>query len=216
MSEPASIRYLNPGAMWGRTGPRPPGGPVVATNAPLPKKWGSTQTVYLNDGKGQGNNIAVFPTFVQGICAQLDLWRTKPAYRNQKFKNAIVVWSGGNNVPSYIAYVMARVPGMTPDTVMNDAFWKGPMGIGFLRAQAGHEAGKQYPAPAEDWMEAQRRVFEVAAKEASTAKKQAGGVVAGGVVATTVAQHFDVSTPIIIAMVLVVAAVAIAIWRSKK
>lgn len=142
--EPASIRYKNPGAMWGNA---------------LAKKWGSTDTVMLHDGLGQGNNIAVFPDYVSGICAQLDLWRTSPKYRNQRFADAINVWDGHNNTPSYIAYVLARVPGMSPDTVMDDAFWKGPMGIGFLKAQAGHEAGKTYPAPDADWLEAQRRVF---------------------------------------------------------
>jgi len=142
--EPASIRFKNPGAMWGNA---------------LAKKWGSTQTVVLHDGLGQGNNIAVFPTYVQGICAQLDLWRTSPNYRNKRFADAINTWDGRNNTPSYIAYVLARVPGMTRDTVMDDAFWRGPMAIGFLKAQAGHEAGKPYPAPDEDWIEAQRRVF---------------------------------------------------------
>jgi hypothetical protein len=33
------------------------------------------------------------------------------------------------------------------------------MGIAFLKAQAWHEAGKPYPAPAADWVEAQRIVF---------------------------------------------------------
>ena len=71
--EPASIRYKNPGAMWGRTGKRPAGGATVPTNAKIPLKWGSSQTVYLGDGTGQGNNIAVFDTWVQGICAQRPL-----------------------------------------------------------------------------------------------------------------------------------------------
>ena len=75
--EPASIRYKNPGAMWGSA---------------LAIKWGAAkQAVTLNDGKGQGNNIAVFPTFVAGICAQLDLWRTSKNYRNKKFSDAIRV-----------------------------------------------------------------------------------------------------------------------------
>lgn len=44
---PASIRYKNPGAMWG---------------SKLAIKWGaSPRAVSLNDGTGQGNNIAVFP-----------------------------------------------------------------------------------------------------------------------------------------------------------
>jgi hypothetical protein len=127
--------------------------------SPLAKKWGSTQTVKLNDGTGQGNNIAVFPTYVQGICAQLDLWRTSKHYRNKPFKDAIRVWSGGNHVESYIAFVLKRVPGMTRDTIMDDAFWRSSMGIAFLKAQAWHEAGKPYPAPAADWIEAQNIVF---------------------------------------------------------
>jgi hypothetical protein len=146
VTEPASIRFKNPGAMWGK-------GNKIA------QKWGSTATVYLNDGLGQGNNIAVFSNFVDGICAQLDLWRTSANYRNKPFADAIAIWSGHNETESYIKYVLARVPGMTRDTVMNDAFWKGPMGIGFLKAQAGHEAGKPYPAPDADWLEAQKRVF---------------------------------------------------------
>ena len=143
--EPASIRYKNPGAMWGSA---------------LAVKWGaSPKAVVLNDGKGQGNNIAVFPTYVQGICAQLDLWRTSKNYKNKRFSDAIAIWSGGNNVESYIQFVLARVPGMTRNTVMDDAFWRSSMGLAFLKAQAWHEAGKKYPAPDADWIEAQRLVF---------------------------------------------------------
>ena len=145
MREPASIRYKNPGAMWGSA---------------LAIKWGADpRPVSLNDGTGQNNNIAVFPTYTQGICAQLDLWRTSKRYRNKRFSEAIAVWSGGNHVESYIKFVCDRVPGITRDTVLNDQFWLGPMGIPFLKAQAWHEAGKPFPAPAEDWIEARRRVF---------------------------------------------------------
>lgn len=142
--EPASIRYKNPGAMWGSV---------------LAKKWGAGPSVTLNDGLGQGNNIAVFPTYIQGICAQLDLWRTSPNYKNKRFADAIKIWSGGNYVESYISFVISRVPGMTRDTIMNDNFWRGPMGISFLKAQAWHEAGKQYPAPDSDWIAAQKIIF---------------------------------------------------------
>lgn len=142
--DPASIRTKNPGAMWGSA---------------LAKKWGSTKTIKLNDGLGQGNNIAVFDTYVQGICAQMDLWRTSPRYRNKRFADAISVWAGGNEVPSYIAFCKKRVPGLTEDTIMNDAFWASERGVAFLKAQAWHEAGKKYPAPDGDWIEAQRIVF---------------------------------------------------------
>ncbi|WP_315833884.1 hypothetical protein [Bradyrhizobium prioriisuperbiae] len=154
--EPASIRYRNPGAMWGNA---------------LAIKWGAAKkAVTLNDGKGQGNNIAVFPTFVAGICAQLDLWRTSKNYRNKRFADAIATWSGHNNVPSYIAFCKARVPGLTENTVMNDAFWKSAMGISFLKAQAWHEAGKVYPAPDADWLAAQKRVLS-GVPTANTVKK---------------------------------------------
>ena len=143
--EPASIRSKNPGAMWG--------------NNKYARKWGATKTEVLHDGKGQGNTIAYFPTYVAGICAQLDLWRSSPNYRNKRFADAIAIWSGHNSVESYIKFVCAKVPGMTRNTVMNDDFWLGPMGIPFLKAQAWHEAGKQYPAPEEDWIEARKRVF---------------------------------------------------------
>lgn len=144
MTEPASIRFKNPGAMWGNA---------------VAKKWGSLNTVKLNDGLGQGNNIAVFPTYIQGICAQLDLWRTSGNYRNKRFADAIHIWCGGNYTESYISFVLSRVPGMTRDTVMDDAFWRGPMAIPFLKAQAWHEAGKEYPAPDSDWVEARKRVL---------------------------------------------------------
>lgn len=146
--EPAPIRYKNPGAMWGSA---------------LAIKWGAERkAVTLNDGKGQGNNIAVFPTYVQGICAQLDLWRTSTKYKNKRMADAIRTWSGGNNVEDYIAFVLKRVPGMARYTVMDDAFWRSPSGIAFLKAQAWHEAGKRYPAPDEDWIEARRRVMGLA------------------------------------------------------
>src|SRR5882757_9968205 len=119
---PASIRYKNPGAMWGNA---------------LAIKWGAQKkAVTLNDGKGQGNNIAVFPTYVQGICAQLDLWCTSKNYKNKRFADAIATWSGHNSVEQYISFVQKRVPGLTRDTVMNDTFWRSEKGVAFLKAQA--------------------------------------------------------------------------------
>lgn len=162
---PASIRYKNPGAMWGG-------------NA-ISRKWGETGNVSLNDGTGQGNKIAVFPTYVQGICAQLDLWRTSKNYKNKKFSDAIRIWSGGNSVEQYIAFVLARVPGMKRDTVMDDNFWRSPMAIAFLKAQAWHEAGRQYPAPDEDWVKAQQIVM------GNKPPVTTGPVVAGGVAGAT-------------------------------
>lgn len=147
----ASVRSKNPGAMWGRRGPRPSTDRFVPTNAPIPLKWGSVKTEYLSDGMGQGNNIAYFETWEQGIAAQADLWMNSVLYHNKRFEDAIATWSGHNSVPQYITYVKARVPGMESSTVMDDAFWRGPMAIPFLKAQAGHEAGQAYPAPAGAW-----------------------------------------------------------------
>jgi len=216
--EPASIRCKNPVAMWGRVGRKPssffatPQGPHgCETNAPIPLKWGSTKTIYLSDGLGQDNNIAIFDTWVQGICAQIDLWRTSPKYRNKRFADAIRVWSGGNNVPSYIAYVKARVPGITENTVMDDAFWKSPMGLDFLKAQAGHEAGKPIPAPDEDWIEAQRIALSGVAPKAAPSKTKAT-VVTGAVVAGTVAagahQGWGAAQIILVAFIVVALGVA--------
>lgn len=201
--EPASIRTKNPGAMWG---------------SPLAKKWGSTETIVLHDGLGQGNNIAVFPTYVDGICAQLDLWRTSPRYKNKRFADAIDTWDGHNNTPSYIAYVLARVPGMTRDTIMDDEFWKGPMGIAFLKAQAGHEAGKTYPAPDADWIEAQRRVFGNAPSAVLAAPpaiiqpvhKKTATVIATAGAAGAAAQASGASHTVVAAVVIAVSIAAIA------
>lgn len=197
--EPAAIRHKNPGAMW-------PG--AIAT------KWGSKKWVYLNDGTGQGGNgkgnkIATFDSWVDGICAQLDLWRTSPNYKNKRFADAIRIWSGGNNVPAYISYVKARIPGMDENTIMNDAFWQSPNGIKFLKVQAGHEAGKPIPAPDADWIEAQRRVFKV-----SIPKKSAGAIVAGGG-AVVAAQQAGLGIEWIIAIGAAVAVAAFFIWKGK-
>jgi len=151
-------------------------------------KWGAERkAVTLNDGKGQGNNIAVFPTFLQGICAQMDLWRTSKNYRNKRFADAIAIWSGGNSVEQYIAFVIARAPGMSRDTIMDDAFWRGPLAIPFLKAQAWHEAGKRYPADDMDWINAKNRVLS-GAPTPNTVKKAGGSITAGGGAATAAHQ----------------------------
>lgn len=166
-SVPAAVQFKNPGAMW-------PG--TIAT------KWGSTKWQYLSDGTGQGgggkgNKIAIFDSWVMGIAAQLDLWRTSPNYRGKRFADAIHIWDGGNNTPSYISYVKARVPGITEGTVMDDKFWAGPMAIPFLKAQAAHEAGKVIPAPAGDWVTAQNLVMGGKAPASPTKKTVATAAV---------------------------------------
>lgn len=186
----------------------------------IPTKWGSKKWVYLNDGTGQGgggkgNKIAYFDTWVDGICAQLDLWRTSKNYRNKPFSKAIAIWSGGNHVESYIKFVLDRVPGMKRDTIMNDEFWRGPMGLGFLKAQAWHEAGQRYPAPDADWVEAQKRVMKGVSPTANTVKKGAGSVVAGTVTGTTAAVQGGFSFPWALAIGLGVALAVFLVWKFK-
>lgn len=197
--EPASIRFKNPGAMWGNK---------------IAKKWGSTETVTLHDGLGQGNNIAVFPTYAQGIAAQLDLWRTSPNYKDKRFQDAIAIWSGHNNVESYIHYVLERVPSMTRTTIMNDQFWRSPMGLEFLKAQAGHEAGKVYPATPQEWLEGQAMVFK-SLPHATAAKTIAGSVV-GSASAGSLAWSTFEPWVIGVAVVAIVIATAYAVYRIYK
>lgn len=199
---PAAIRHKNPGAMW-------PG--------PIATKWGSTRWVYLNDGTGQGgggkgNKIATFDNWVDGISAQLDLWRSSPKYRNKRFADAIAIWSGGNNVPAYIAYVKKRIPQMDENTIMNDAFWRGPLGIKFLQVQAGHEAGQPIPAPAEDWIAAQKRVMGGAAPATKTTTT---AVVVNGTTATTAKAAAEAGasvTQIVIIVAIGLVVTAAAVW----
>lgn len=202
--EPAAIRHKNPGAMW-------PG--AIAT------KWGSKRWVYLNDGTGQGGNgkgnkIATFDNWEDGICAQLDLWRTSKNYKNKRFADAIRIWSGGNHVAAYIRYVKARIPGMDENTIMNDAFWRGPMGLKFLQVQAGHEAGKRIPASDMDWINAQKRVFS-GKPTLNTVKKGAGSVVAGTVTGTTAAVQggFSLTTALMIGFGIALA--VFLVWKFK-
>lgn len=206
--EPAAIRHKNPGAMW-------PG--------PIATKWGSKKWVYLNDGTGQGGNgrgnkIATFPTWTQGIAAQLDLWRTSAKYRNKPFSVAIRTWSGGNHVEAYIAYVLARVPGMKRDTIMNDAFWASPMGIQFLKTQAMHEAGKRIPATDAEWLAGQKLALSGASIKASPSvvKKAAPAATGGAATAEATRQGFDIGTALIIGAAVFVVAFGIYIYTRKR
>ncbi len=155
MTDPASIRYNNPGAMWGG-------------NA-LVRKWGATANIGLKDGTGQGNTIAMFPSKVAGACAQFDLWRSSKNYRNKRLADALRIWSGGNSVNAYIAFLTARVPGLTASTVINEAYLRSPNGIALMKAQAWHEAGRQYPMTDAEWAQAQAKVFGQPSATKSTA-----------------------------------------------
>lgn len=146
MSDPASIRYNNPGAMWGK-------GNAIAT------KWGSTSSPTLNDGLGQGNNIAVFPNKIHGAAAQFDLWHTSYHYHNQPLGKAIATWCGGNSVSQYITLLTKEVPGLSVNTLVTDAVLKSDKGLAMMKVQAQMEAGRVYPLTDAEWREAQSRVF---------------------------------------------------------
>lgn len=149
---PASIRFKNPGAMWGTS---------------LALKWGAGKAVVLHDGLGQRNNIAPFPTFVQGAAAQIDLWHTSVHYHNKTLSQAIETWSGGNSWQGYVTYLCHKVPGLKPSTVINDAFLESPSGLLMMEAQAENEAGRVYPMTPAEWKQAQDMVFHGAAAPAA-------------------------------------------------
>lgn len=159
MSEPASIRYNNPGAMWDG---------VVA------RRWGSTQHVVLADG--QKNHIAIFPNRVQGAAAQFDLWRT--SYSGMPLDAAIKRWSGNNSAEAY-AHVLSETGVSLTDKVTPELL-ASPAGLVLLKTQAKWEAGRTYPMSDGEWVTAQRMVFQRQAATAVKVKKASTAVVAGG------------------------------------
>lgn len=139
---PASIRYNNPGAMWGG-------------NA-ISKRWGATANIALADGLGQGNTIADFPDVVSGAAAQFDLWRT--GYTNMTLDAAIRKWSGGNSSSAYMNFLTGKT-GLTSSSMITLALLQSATGLALLKAQAQWEAGKPYPMSDAQWGEAQAKVF---------------------------------------------------------
>lgn len=141
MTEKASIRTNNPGAMWG--GARA-------------DKWGATKAVVLNDGLGQGNNIAVFPTKVQGAAAQFDLWRA--SYSGLSLIGAIKKWSGGNSSIPYMSF-LTKQTGIASTDIITTSLLAGGKGLALMKAQAQWEAGEPYPMTDAEWLLAQNMVF---------------------------------------------------------
>jgi hypothetical protein len=107
---------------------------------------------------------------------------------------------------------MKRVPGLTPDTVIDDAFLNSGQGLAMMKAQAWHEAGKPYPMTDAEWREAQALVFK---PKASTTKKASGSVVAGGAAAGA-AHQAGLGVGWVVAIGVAVAVAAFLIWRFKK
>lgn len=187
---PASIRYNNPGAMW-------PG--------PSSRRFGAIGGRALNDGLGQGNQIAIFDDAIDGGAALFDLWDRR--YSSLRLRDAIAKWSGGNHVQSYldVFWDRAQIP---PDMIIDKEKLRHPeFGVRFAKAMAWHEAGKEYPLTDDQWREAQRQAFvmdiapptpsKAAVKEtlkASTKHKTAGvwkWLIGGGSATGAVAEITD-------------------------
>lgn len=141
---PASIRNRNPGAMW-------PGKSAT--------KFGSTSFEKLNDGLGQDNKIATFPTAVQGAAAQMDLLAS-PAYSGRPMKEAITKWCGNNFADSYLAVLEAQ-GGVTRSTMLTRDWLAGNPDacIALCKAMARQEAGQDFPMSDADWQQAHALAF---------------------------------------------------------
>ncbi len=136
-------------------------------------------------------------------------WADAPEWQRQSTITG-VAFCASNSPAQYVRFIADRVPGVTGATIINDAFLNSPTGIQFLKAQAWHEAGKPYPAPAGDWIEAQQKVFGKPAVKASTASTGTGVVIGTGAatVATGVQQGWTLSQWLAAAAILVAIAVA--------
>lgn len=133
---------------------------------PIATKWGSTGTEALADGLGQGNNIAHFPTAVQGAAAQFDLWNQH--YTGMSLKAAITKWSGGNWSQQYADY-LTQETGLAMSTPITSELLAGPQGLKLMKYQARWEAGTPYPLTDDQWAQAQAMVFKGTATHVAAA-----------------------------------------------
>lgn len=157
MTEPASIRFNNPGAMWG---------------GKHADRWGAVSDVVLNDG--QSNHIAVFKTRINGAAAQFDLWRI--GYAGKTLADAIDKWSGHNSPKGYVA-ALQQATGIQPSDFITTALLAGPKGVALMKAQAAWEAGRPYPMTDDEWLKAQQMVFGGAPQQIP-AQASSGGIFA--------------------------------------
>jgi hypothetical protein len=133
---------------------------------PIATKWGSTKTEDLADGLHQGNNIAHFPTAVQGAAAQFDLW--KQHYVGMTLHDAILKWSGGNWSQSYADFLTKHTQ-ISMSTVVTPALLASAQGLALMKYQAQWEAGKLYPLSDAQWEQAQGMVFTLTTTAAGVA-----------------------------------------------
>lgn len=130
--QPASVRHNNPGAMWYVGG--------------WQDRYGAGFGQRLNDGLGQGNQIASFPDPVSGAAAQMELLSRYGAIPVRK---AISKWSGGNNVGSYLS-VLSQA-GFSPDDDLGQIMSDKNSATRFGAAMAYHETGDDFPLDQLGW-----------------------------------------------------------------
>lgn len=135
---PASIRHNNAGAMH-------------YSADSWQSKFGATFGQKLNDGLGQGNQIASFPTPVHGAAALL-YQLNQPSYVDKTVGEAISKWSGGNSVSSYLSVLSEA--GFNADQNVSEIMASPDSAVAFAKAMARHEAGSEYPMNDEQWQEA--------------------------------------------------------------
>ena len=133
----ATVRNNNAGAMWYVGG--------------WQKKFGAEFGENLNDGLGQGNQIAKFPSPTHGAAA-LIYQLNRPSYADKTVRGAISRWSGGNNVSSYLKVLGDA--GFTPDQQVSEIMASPEGAVAFAKAMARHETGSEYPMNDEQWQEA--------------------------------------------------------------
>lgn len=139
---PASIRNLNPGAMY-------PG--------PSSRKFGATKYETLRSKDGV-HKIATFASSVDGAAALFDLLGSK-AYTGRTIQEAITKWCGGFYVSTYIKVLEANA-GVTRHTrLTRELLANREVAIPLAMAMALQEAGQEYPMTDEEWEEAHARVF---------------------------------------------------------
>lgn len=139
VSDPATIRHNNPGAIY-------PSG--------LATKYGATGSSTI----GGGHKIASFRTPTDGAAAQF-AQLNRPQYLGKPIREAIRTWSGGNSVDSYLATIQ-REAGISPDTVLTPALLADPdIAIPLAKAMSRHETGRRFPLDESGWRQAHSRVF---------------------------------------------------------
>jgi len=134
---PATVRNNNAGAMWYVGG--------------WQKKFGADFGQKLDDGLGQGNQIAKFPSPTHGAAA-LIYQLNRPSYADKTVRGAISRWSGGNSVSSYLKVLGDA--GFSPDQQVSEIMASPEGAVAFAKAMARHETGYDYPLDDNEWQEA--------------------------------------------------------------